>query len=420
MSAFRGRGRRRRSELGANEDQKRRDAGNPPEFRETADLAVDIFPVDAKSKSDHETAPNTPLPTQESLTALIVPPPAEESAGENYVEGVPVSADEWPQSKPDDLAPSDLGQPTFAPPVAEVVGPVRVPQLVIGTASPDVEPKLTGDEFRSFPFRPDTVVDGWSSARVTVRGASLRGHFHRYNGAPRQDDFAVHQLTDGRVIALVADGVSQSPQSHVGATAAVRAAARWLDLNLSLRTEETDWLTMVKEVAWALAEQARVTFSLDSPDPKMALQFLSTTLLCAVIEPSAAETVKASLVCVGDSGAWLLRDGQFTQVLGGKAVGEGGISSSAVVGLPQVPPQLDAVTTDFRAGDVLMLGTDGFGDPLGNGSGGVGNLFRELFNQPEPPSLIEFAHALDFSRETFDDDRTLIAIAPRGHKGPAG
>ena len=24
------------------------------------------------------------------------------------------------------------------------------------------------------------------------------------------------------------------------------------------------------------------------------------------------------------------------------------------------------------------------------------------------PSLLEFAHALDFSRETFDDDRTLV------------
>jgi hypothetical protein len=29
------------------------------------------------------------------------------------------------------------------------------------------------------------------------------------------------------------------------------------------------------------------------------------------------------------------------------------------------------------------------------------------------PSLIEFAHMVDFSRETFDDDRTLVAVWPR-------
>ena len=32
---------------------------------------------------------------------------------------------------------------------------------------------------------------------------------------------------------------------------------------------------------------------------------------------------------------------------------------------------------------------------------------------PSVPSLIEFAHAVDFSRETFDDDRTLVAVWPR-------
>ena len=48
--------------------------------------------------------------------------------------------------------------------------------------------------------------------------------------------------------------------------------------------------------------------------------------------------------------------------------------------------------------DVLLLGTDGIGDPLGAGHGGVGNLFREVLGGSSP-SLIEFAHAVDFSRE---------------------
>jgi hypothetical protein len=59
---------------------------------------------------------------------------------------------------------------------------------------------------------------------------------------------------------------------------------------------------------------------------------------------------------------------------------------------------------------VLLVGTDGFGDPLGDGDGKVGQLFAEHLKMPPPPRAL--AHLLDFSRETFDDDRTLLAIWP--------
>ena len=376
-------------------------------IRERADFAVDIWKSDPRDESDGDTVTSWPLDdhgAESSVPASSNPPGTEAAVGQMSM------LNQVTRELP---APSLTAPPTVNPPVAEVIGDIHVPQIVIGSPSPEVEPKYTGDQFRSFPFRPDTVVDGWSLDWVTVRGASLRGHFHRYNSAPRQDDFAVHQLADGRIVALVADGVSQSHQSHLGATAAVRAASRWLETNASPVTENTDWLAMMKDAAWALAEQARVTFKLDNPDPEMAFKHMSTTLLCAVIEVGQDGNLTAFIVCVGDSGAWILRNGEFASVLGGKSVGEGGISSSAVVGLPQVPTSLDVTAVDVGPGDVLLLGTDGFGDPLGNGSGGVGNLFRELLGGPRPPSLIEFAHGLDFSRETFDDDRTLIAVTPR-------
>jgi serine/threonine protein phosphatase PrpC len=276
-----------------------------------------------------------------------------------------------------------------------------------------VEPVVIAADYSSLPFRPDVVIDGWSTDTMTVRGVSQRGHLHRYNGAPRQDDFAVHRLPGGRVIVLVADGVSGARQSHIGASAAIKQAADWLHSNLGNDLAATDWAGLLKSAAWALAERAQALLGLDAPDPVRAEAELATTLVCAVIEPTGPQVLRAHLVSAGDSAAWLLKAGHFVAIAGGKAVEASGVSSSAVVGLPRLPPEVIPIVVDIEDSDVLLIATDGIGDPLGSGQGGVGNLFRDVLTRPSAPSLIEFAHAVDFSRETFDDDRTLVAVWPR-------
>jgi hypothetical protein len=299
------------------------------------------------------------------------------------------------------------------PGVAEVVGPTVVPQITIGSPSPTVEPSAIATAYSSLPFRPDVVIDGWSTDTMAVRGVSLRGHLHRYNGAPRQDDFAVHQLPDGRVIVLVADGVSGAPQSHIGASTVTKQAAEWLHSNLDHDVSSTDWSALLKSAAWALTERAQTLLGLDAPDPLRAEEELATTLVCAVIEPTGPQTLRAHLVSAGDSAAWLLSGGEFVEIVTGKTVSATGIASSAVIGLPRVPTEVTPKVVDIADNDVLLIATDGIGDPLGSGQGGVGDLFRDVLTKPSPPSLIEFAHAVDFSRETFDDDRTLVAVWPR-------
>ncbi|WP_197495386.1 protein phosphatase 2C domain-containing protein [Mycobacterium kyorinense] len=276
-----------------------------------------------------------------------------------------------------------------------------------------MEPSAIAPDYCSLPFRPDVVIDGWSTDAMTVRGVSQRGHLHRYNGAPRQDDFAIHLLPDGRVVVLVADGVSGSPQSHIGASAAIKQAAEWLHTQLGDDIAGTDWLGLLKSTAWALTERAQRLLGLDNPDPVRAEQELATTLVCAIVEPTAAGTLRAYLVSAGDSAAWLLSAGQFVEIVVGKVPTESGIASSAVIGLPRVPTEVTPQVVDVANGDVLLIGTDGIGDPLGTGQGGVGDLLREVLTKAPAPSLIEFAHAVDFSRETFDDDRTLVAVWPR-------
>ncbi len=302
--------------------------------------------------------------------------------------------------------------------VAEVIGDTAVPQIIVGSPSPQVEPAAIGAGYRSLPFRPDVVIDGWSTETLTLRGVSQRGHLHRFNGAPRQDEFAAHRLPDRRVIVIVADGVSGAPQSHLGASTVTKQAAEWLHTHLGGDVGHTDWLALLKSAAWALNERAQSLLGLSAPDPVRAEEQLATTLVCAVIEPGAGGVFRAYLVGAGDSVAWLLSGGEFIQVLGGKTMSDNGIASSAVVGLPRVPIDVVPVVVDVAEGDVLLIGTDGIGDPLGTGDGGVGNLFREVLTRPQVPSLIEFAHAVDFSREAFDDDRTLVAVWPRKGASP--
>ncbi|HQE15669.1 MAG TPA: protein phosphatase 2C domain-containing protein [Mycobacterium sp.] len=310
-----------------------------------------------------------------------------------------------------------MAEPPAPPGVAPIFGPTVVPQIVVGSPSPPTEPTATADTYRSFPFHPDTAIDGWSTSTMTLRGTSVRGHLHRSHGIPRQDDFTMHHLPDGRAIITVADGVSQATQSHHGATSATRNAATWLARNLTADVADTDWSNLFQSASWALSMKAQNTFGLDQPDPLRAEQEFATTLVCAVIEPLRPGHLRAHVVNCGDSSTWLLSGGRFQELAGGKDGSPEGVASSEVTGLPRVPKHIEPIVIDINPGDVLLIGTDGVSEPLGDGQSAVGDLLRDVLLRPGPPSLIEFAHAVDFSRETFDDDRTLVALWPAHHPG---
>ncbi len=290
--------------------------------------------------------------------------------------------------------------------------------VVVGRPSPKIEPVSVKPEYRTGHYRPDSVLDGWSTGTLTVRAASLRGLGHRYDGSPRQDDFAIVLRPDGRLLIAVADGVSAAQQSHLGATAAVRYATQWLDRELPERTEDTDWPALVKSTAWALTEQAGLLDPMTAETETTAAtveeasKLLATTLVCAVVEPGEDSALRAHVVTVADSGAWLLGPAGFSPRGGGKHADGAGITSSAVIGLPYVPKDLLAIVIDIATEEVLLLATDGFGDPLGSGDGKMGAHWKSVL-AGRTPTIIEFAHALDFSRESFDDDRTLVAVWPR-------
>jgi hypothetical protein len=258
------------------------------------------------------------------------------------------------------------------------------------------------------PYRPDTVIDGWASPGFAVRAAAVRGAAHRFTGVPRQDECAVvlHHAS-GTVIAVVADGVSNAELSHLGATVVCRTVVDYLLRALDAGAE-FDWPDLLRNAGWALIEYtARQVPPLGKPDPARAERLLASTVVVAVARPGTA-----SLVRVGDSTAWRLRAGVWTPLFAPLSMPSDELLPDGVFALPRLPGEIAPVTTDLGPGDVLVLGTDGFAEPLGDGSGEVGARFAaELAT---PPPLPELAALLDFTAGTHDDDRAVVALWPTG------
>jgi len=283
--------------------------------------------------------------------------------------------------------------------------------MVIGTPVAEFEPRPP----HPVAHRPDIAADGWGTGQFTVRAASVRGYQHRHDGTPRQDDFALAcHPGSGAVVAAVADGVSSVDLAHVGATLACRNVVdqllRTLDEDPSAAI---DWPDLMRCAGWALVE-----FAAGQPEAgpgetaaDRAERLLATTLVVTVVRPRPDGAV-ADVAGIGDSPAWQLRGSAWHALLGEQ---DGEMVTPAVAALPRVPAEVAVASVELAGGDVLLLGTDGIGGALGDGSGLVGAAFAGGLAQP--PAPLDLAHLLDFSRETFDDDRTLVAVWPRGAEG---
>lgn len=300
-----------------------------------------------------------------------------------------------------------------APPT---IGAVPWQQVTVGTPGPAFEARPPGQFAYDFP---DSECDGWSTPALCLRFASVRGAKHRYYRQPRQDSAraAVHEAT-GSIVFAVADGVSSAASSELGAVEACRAALeRMLEL-LSSGGEPLDFQDVTRYAAKRLRQLALLHLEGREPEPGEVAGLYATTLVAGVVRPG-PEGPTAELVRIADSTAWVLEQPlkQFRPLFSSKTGSDTLLVSNEVTPLPHVPDVLEATRVRLKPGQVLLVGTDGFADPLGDGDGLVGALFAHHLNAPTSP--VWLAHLLDFSRETFDDDRTLMVIWPHSGAAPA-
>jgi serine/threonine protein phosphatase PrpC len=276
---------------------------------------------------------------------------------------------------------------------------------VIGKPAPAVQARLPACD----PYRPDTVIDGGCAFGLTVRAASVRGLGKRWGGGPRQDDICLglHEPTR-TLIAAVADGVSGAARSDLAAALVVRQAVAALSRQLDAG-RAPDWKEVFGHAAWALVEEHRRASADPQAGVEQAAATLSTTLLLAAVSTPVEGSSLVQLASVGDSPALRLSRRRFHSLLGEQELSEGLIGGS-VQALPRAAREVRVTRCELDSTSVLLLCTDGFSLPLAGGGGEVGAVFaREL---ARPPEIVDFARLLDFSRNTYDDDRSLIAIWP--------
>lgn len=307
-----------------------------------------------------------------------------------------------------------------APSASIAAHEVRVPPIRIAESALAPEPIPADPSGLNMTNRPDTVVDGWSTDAVTLRAVSSRGHSHRFQGAPRQDDYSVLPIPGTEYVAIaVADGVSSAPHSHIGSTTAARYATAWLSQALAESDlADIDWDALVEHTCWSLLEQAKRLLPGEDPLPEHVARLVATTLICCVVGPGPDGSLHGRGVSVGDCQIKVLTSTGFDDVTSIEKLGEGGISSSAVHALPASAAAATPLEFAIWPDETLLIGSDGIWDALGSGDGELGNMFRDLFSVPHP-TLVEFARAVDFVKDSFDDDRTLVGVWPRPAGDPA-
>ncbi len=240
---------------------------------------------------------------------------------------------------------------------------------------------------------PDTVLEAGRVGALEVRAASTRGTSHRFDGVVRQDAVGVGELDERYLLAAVADGVGAAPQAHRGAEIAVRHALG----HLAAVLPHVDLAAV--DLAGALQAADRAVCEA-GPSPRDR----STTLTLAVAEAGGQRRYRVARI--GDSPAFLLADGAFLPLFGGRT---GLLADPSTDCLPSPRRPAQRAGGVLHPGQALVLASDGIGIPVLETQAGA--YLADAW--AEPPGPVAYLHQLQFDLRSFDDDRTAVVVWAR-------
>jgi serine/threonine protein phosphatase PrpC len=268
---------------------------------------------------------------------------------------------------------------------------------------------------------PDTIADVGTVGSVHLVAASVRGLSHQQNGTPRQDSYGFAYTADKAwLVVVVADGVSAGPLSHRAAQLVARHAPGRVIAEFAEVGDvgAIDWYKIFEDLAKRvlrigqklLIEKGAAEAAVEDVPDAMA-----TTATIAVVEISPpGDERRVAYAWLGDSPIWRVdNEGVWQCLTEVKNAGQD-VPKSSVNALPRLPSEPVKLPHDCRsipADAMLLLMTDGVGDPLGAADGEVAARLAEVWRRP--PNMFRFAEQVAFGRKSFDDDRTVVAVWPR-------
>lgn len=261
--------------------------------------------------------------------------------------------------------------------------------------------KLVEKPFRSHENVRDTAIDWLDDKLGDLRAISVRGHIHRHLAEVRQDNFAFARGANYLALA-VSDGVGNAKSSHLGSAFASRTIVENEAILDDVVSANAPGEVSLRDVATLLLSVAA--------DNGVSGSDVSTTLTVAVVLDalSPAGDVSVVLAQIGDSPAFRLSSGEWVELaFPVSEARRSDLIDNSVKPLPGHHTASVWVET-FRAGESLVLVSDGVSDPIQSNSqyaSALGALWRD--SAPSPADLLK---VLDATVKSFDDDRTLVGI----------
>jgi len=203
---------------------------------------------------------------------------------------------------------------------------------------------------------------------------------------------------DNVLVCSVADGVSQSEESHLGAMIAARYAASWPRLTAVLSDPSLRSLDC-SEIASIMNFQAA--------QRAVSPHSLSTTLVVAVVGAPKDGAWPVVVAQIGDSPSLLLRGRQWVTITADDNDSEQAYATSRTRALPG-HAKAKVWTVEAIEGDVLVLASDGVGNPIADLPQYAESIACAWVDSPPMPS--ELLRIVDAELPTYDDDRTLLGI----------
>ncbi|WP_078876572.1 protein phosphatase 2C domain-containing protein, partial [Streptomyces sp. 150FB] len=324
-------------------------------------------------------------PVRESVPVPVpeLPAPVSESAPAPVSESAPAPVREpEPAPVPPPVADDSRGRfPVLQKPSRAGRAPWRLPQLPSPTA-------IAADE---------AVLGG-----LEVRAASVVGPGHRGRGVARQDAYRIGQDSAGRyLLVAVADGMSDSKHSDVGANVAaaalVSALREALDRGVELeRLPAREIFLAAAGQMYGAAEQRGWT-----ADDVRAVAVVAVVPAL----PDSRGRRRCWLGAVADVSAWRLSHDRWEQLIGEE---KGGFDASTVEHfLPHDLDHVDYGVTELGPGEVLAVTTDGVSDAFALGPGAQ-RWFAERWRRP--PRIGSFLLDVGFEQAQMQDDRTAVVV----------